>query len=67
MDLQATFLHGVAAIAIVHFNEYFFISSMNYMENVAELLVNVLTADTRCSFSDFLQMPGNEASHYAMA
>jgi len=41
MDLQATFLHGVAAIAIVHFNEYFFIISMNYMENVAELLVNV--------------------------
>ena len=59
-DLQATFLHGVAAIAIVYFNEYFFIIckfslriAMNYMENVAELLANVQKADTRCFFSDF--------------
>ena len=56
-DMQATFLHGVTA----HCNCIFFwiflhiiickftFISMNYMENVAELLTHAQTVDTMCS------------------
>ena len=70
-DMKAMVLHGVAA----HCNHIFYQIflhviickfrlriSMNYMENVAELLAHVQTVDIKALLSNFCQAPGNEAT-----